>query len=64
MRLTKYSVSISKSYHKALNKVMNEKARNKWKNYTAVVMGTEMHDSPSGQGTANGQNATICNICA
>lgn len=26
---------------------------------TAVVAGTEMHDSPSSQGTINGQNSTI-----
>ena len=25
----------------------------------AIVAGTEMHDSPSSQGTINGQNATI-----
>lgn len=59
-------MSISKGWQEVLNKVVNEKALNKWKPYTYAsychygVAGTEMHYSASSQGKIDGQNATMC----
>lgn len=59
-------MSISKGCQEVLNKVMNEKALNKWKPYTYAsychygVAGTEMHYSASSQGKIDDQNATMC----